>query len=525
MAFRDLFSTRRATPPADVLNEAGGTAYQLTPRQALAQFAVTGCFGGTYYATATDQLDQVLDLARQVAADGDDGPAFVAQVALHARSAARMKDMPALLVAFLTVDHGALAAAVFDRVIDDAGMLRKFVQVLRSGAVGRRSLGTRPRRLVRRWFDQRTDRQVFHGSIGSQPSLGDILKMTHPRPTTPERSALYAWLCGRDVDAAALPADVRAFEAYKHDPGGELPDVPFRMLTGLPLDAPAWRAIARRATWNQTRQHLNTFLRHGVFDDRELTRVVAERLADEALIRRSGAFPFQLMTAWQNIDSRMPADVRTALELALHTSLENVPEFAGRVAIAIDVSGSMYSPVPGHRRGATSKTTCLDVAALITAAVRARNPGAQVVAFHDRAAGIDWDPRWSVTDGARHLAALPSGGTDCSQAMRWIERHVRDVDVVLFVSDMESWLDGRRSWGAQRATETMVVWQRIRRRRPGAKLVCLDLQPYATSQAPTRSDILNVGGFSDRVFPVIDEFVRHGASPDHWVDTIRRTAV
>ena len=91
--------------------------------------------------------------------------------------------------------------------------------------------------------------------------------------------------------------------------------------------------------------------------------------------------------------------------------------------------------------------------------------------------------------------------------------------------DMESWLDGRRSWGAQRATETMVVWQRIRRRRPGAKLVCLDLQPYATSQAPTRSDILNVGGFSDRVFPVIDEFVRHGASPDHWVDTIRRTAV
>ena len=53
MAFRDLFSTRRATPPADVLNEAGGTAYQLTPRQALAQFAVTGCFGGTYYATAT----------------------------------------------------------------------------------------------------------------------------------------------------------------------------------------------------------------------------------------------------------------------------------------------------------------------------------------------------------------------------------------------------------------------------------------------------------------------------------------
>jgi len=29
-----------------------------------------------------------------------------------------------------------------------------------------------------------------------------------------------------------------------------------------------------------------------------------------------------------------------------------------------------------------------------------------------------------------------------------------------------------------------------------------DLQPYTTTQAPDRSDILNVGGFSDAVFNV-----------------------
>lgn len=41
----------------------------------------------------------------------------------------------------------------------------------------------------------------------------------------------------------------------------------------------------------------------------------------------------------------------------------------------------------------------------------------------------------------------------------------------------------------------------------GPKLVSIDLQPYMTTQAPERSDILNVGGFSDAVFSVVAAFL------------------
>ena len=33
-------------------------------------------------------------------------------------------------------------------------------------------------------------------------------------------------------------------------------------------------------------------------------------------------------------------------------------------------------------------------------------------------------------------------------------------------------------------------------------LVCIDLQPYGTTQAPDRADMLNIGGCSDAVFQV-----------------------
>ena len=42
---------------------------------------------------------------------------------------------------------------------------------------------------------------------------------------------------------------------------------------------------------------------------------------------------------------------------------------------------------------------------------------------------------------------------------------------------------------------------------PAPKLVSIDLQPYTTTQAPDRDDILNIGGFSDAVFSVVAAFL------------------
>ncbi len=47
---------------------------------------------------------------------------------------------------------------------------------------------------------------------------------------------------------------------------------------------------------------------------------------------------------------------------------------------------------------------------------------------------------------------------------------------------------------------------------PSPKLICIDLQPYGTTQAPERDDILNVGGFSDAVFSVVAAFLSDDAA-------------
>ncbi|MDH5206051.1 MAG: RNA-binding protein, partial [Hylemonella sp.] len=95
------------------------------------------------------------------------------------------------------------------------------------------------------------------------------------------------------------------------------------------------------------------------------------------------------------------------------------------------------------------------------------------------------------------------------------------ADLVVLVSDNESWLDSRR----RGATQTLVEWERFKNRNPKARLVCIDVQPYATSQAPERSDVLNVGGFGDDVFKVLAMFAAGELGAAHWVGLIEEVAL
>ncbi|HEY2847440.1 MAG TPA: hypothetical protein VGI80_06460, partial [Pyrinomonadaceae bacterium] len=111
MANKSIFRTFAGlfTPRADTVNEAGGPAYNMTSKQALAQYASTGCFNNTFYADAGEQVDKVIELAKDVDAE------FIAKTAIYARESAYMKDMPAFLVAVLSIKDKELFARVFPR--------------------------------------------------------------------------------------------------------------------------------------------------------------------------------------------------------------------------------------------------------------------------------------------------------------------------------------------------------------------------------------------------------------------------
>lgn len=257
-------------------NEAGGSAYAFSPAHALAQYAVTGTFHGSFYGN------------RQGAARSR------GRAGRRGDTRARRQDRH--LVPRERPDEG------------HAGIPRRsprgnFVQIVRSGVTGRKSIGSAPKRALVR------------GSRAARPTSSSASRSVSLRPCRTSsrwfalppwndkgeaddvREALYGYLIGKNIDADKLPALPRAFEAWKRGKG-DLPDVPFEMLTPLsplPLSATHWKELARR------------------------------------------------------VDKGVPREIVDAIKQALEYSVSNVPELGGRVVLCPDVSGSMQSPVTGHR--------------------------------------------------------------------------------------------------------------------------------------------------------------------------------
>jgi 60 kDa SS-A/Ro ribonucleoprotein len=205
----------------------------------------------------------------------------------------------------------------------------------------------------------------------------------------------------------------------------------------------------------------------------------------------------------------------------MEIALANVPAIEGRVFVCPDVSGSMSSAVTGFRHGATTAVRCVDVAALVAAAVLRKNPRTEVLPFDWDVMNINLNSRDSVMTNAAKLASIGGGGTNCSAPLALLNRRKAQGDFVIMVSDNESWVDA----GADRGHATMSEWNVFKQRNPAARLACIDVQPYSTVQAVEREDILNVGGFSDQVFDVITEFASGELNADHWIGLIESVAL
>lgn len=521
MANPALFRSQRGiyVPVTNTVNEAGGTAYALPPKHALAQLAATGTLSQTYYATAEHELAAVIKLANEVP------PEFLAKTAVFARERGHMKDMPALLCAILSTKSLPLLDKVFPEVIDNGKMLRNFVQIIRSGMVGRKSLGTRPKKLVRCWLESRPEETIFRESVGQSPSMADVIKMVHPKPEDAEKSAFYRYLIGKEVESSKLPPLIQQFESWKKGVAQDVPNVPFQMLTAGELSAAQWAQIAADAKFHTARMNLNTFARHGVFNIEGMDEVIAKKLSDRETIRRTRVFPYQLFTTYKHLSPDVPVACSEAIQDALEIALENIPKLPGETFVFPDVSESMHHPITGERKGSSSKAMRVEVAALMAAALFRRNRNCAVLPFSDQVFLPKLNPRDSVMTATQILASLPLGGTNISLPLVLLNQQQAMVDTVVYISDCESWIDSlghTNPFGSVDPTMLMKQWSMLKARCPNAKMICIDLQPNTSSQAIERNDILNVGGFSDHVFELMALFVKGELGPDHWVGEIEK---
>lgn len=528
MVNKNLFSTktgkvkttRKTTKaePTNTTNLAGGKGYQSTVKHAVAQIACTGTFNGTFYATGSkiqdmlkEQLDELLKLK--------DGAEFLAKLAVYSHTSSYMKDLPAYLLVKLYLVNTDLFKKVFNKVVTNGKMLRNVVQIARSGALGKKvNLSNKVwRTVLKNWFDNQTGDSLFKANIGNDPKLADVIKMGRVKPSD-SLDGMFKYILGKEYGLDSLPDNVRNYELFKSGQTKELPNVDFRYLDSLPLTTANWTEIALKANFHTLRMNLNTFKRHGVLNDSKVVSKLVEKLTDKKSVLGSKVFPYQLMMTYLNAD--VCSELNLAIQDAMEIATENVSTFQGKTAICVDVSGSMNSPVTGYNGTATSKATCVNVAALFASVYLRNNKNAMVLPFDTRVHNVELNPRDSVATNTKKLS-ISGGGTNCAVALEHLNNTNAKMDTIVFVSDNESWASMTSPW---RGTDMMTAWVKFKQRNPNAKLVLIDLTPGTNSQVTNHTDILMVGGWSDEVFNVVNSFLSSD-SMDHWLEKIESVEI
>ena len=480
-------------------NDAGGASVSMGDREAFVQMAVTGTFRDGFYLKAEDQVDRMMKLLIKM------DPQFIAQTAAYSRRQGFMKDMPAFLLAYLAKNDAGWFEAAFPHVVDDGKMLKVFTQVIRSGVVGKKSFGSQAKRLMKKWIEQADTKRLLAASVGNNPSLKDVIRLVHPQPKTDEQSAMFAWLVGKEVRECDLPKDVARLVSYRRNPKGELPEAPFMLLTSLNLSVDGWVQICERATWQQLRANLNSFIRHGVFCARpDLIKKVCNRLSNKAEIERSKVMPHQLLAAALKMGQN-GCDVSKVFERALFDAIEhamaNAPDWMGQsVAVFLDVSGSMkYNAITGgYGDSNASSISCAQAGGLFASMLVYRNPGSLFLTFDDKAKKVDFEPGSSLLDINKSIH-FNGGATHIHTGFEYMSRHNLKANYIVVISDNES-------NGSMRNLKTLNAFKALKNSNPKMKVALLDLVPNTTTDIPDMGSAINVGGFTDDAFRVIDRF-------------------
>ncbi|HJQ56008.1 MAG TPA: TROVE domain-containing protein, partial [Vineibacter sp.] len=449
MNYRKLFSflqtSQREPIPgrADMVrNDAGGFVFALDLWQRLDRFLVLGSEGGTYYATerklTRDNAEAVL---RAIQLDGARAVACIVEVSVAGRAP---KNDPALFALAMAAGMGddatrAAALSALPKVARTASHLFVFAEYV----AGFRGWGRGLRRAIADWYlAMPLDRLVLQavkykarGEKGHRWSHRDLLRLAHPMPAAEDaaRRALFDRIVRPD-GAAELPAGLERLAAAEALMRSTEPREAARLIVDhrLPREAvpsalqrspEVWTALLADMPMTAMLRSLGRMASIGMLvEGSDAERTVRARLADRDRLTGARVHPIHVLLALamygrgQGLRGGLawtPAPgVLDALDAAFYAAFADVTPAGKRVAIGLDVSGSMST---GMVAG-TPLTPRVAAAAMAMITV-AREPEALVWAFSDRMVPIAVSPRQRLDDVVKATSNLPFGGTDCALPM------------------------------------------------------------------------------------------------------------
>ena len=433
----------------DTVNMEKSPAWQMSPQLELAAILLTAPLNDQFYRSANAVQERIATLAAQ-------DPQFAARAALYSRREFGMRSATHVTAAAIaqSAKGETWTKDFFRRIVYRPDDMAEILALL---ADRKGSLKAVPNS-VKKGFGQALSRlspyQLAKYRLeGHQVNMTDIVNICHPKPSENNKEALAALMKG-DL---RLNDNQATWEARLSAAGQE---------QGADAEETAeLQAAAKDQAWHDllSNNRLGYFallrnLRNIHNQAPDSLDLALEQLRDPERIKKSLIFPYQFLTAMNNIPEE--PRLRAAISDAADLSLSNAPLLPGRTLACVDNSGSMaWSQVGGRppSRGKSKRLTAqpapamlpqvtashqaaMFAAALFKASPQNQESQVDLLTFGTNAEyRRELNPRDSLLSLTNQLIK-DQGGTSYQAIFRKAAEEQQVYDRFIILSDSQSWL-------------------------------------------------------------------------------------
>lgn len=453
-----------------------------------------------YYESQNDRIKRLSTLVDEV----DDS--FVEKLAVVARQEFNLRTPPSVLLALKTLKSGQPMAQTISSVLSRGDEVMEYLAAVKALS-NKKIVIPSAKKTAAIGLQKLTERSALRYSGGSKEwSMSDALRVVHPTPVNDAQSALFNFIVNKDKTGSVT----KGWESLTEAEQSKLPLIA-KTVRGENLEDVSWESArsAGETDWTvlvpkmgymAILRNLRNFLESVPTSNTSFWSFVANKISDEKEVRNSKQMPYRFYTAYKIVESTLLANSRdksrilNAISTALDYSAWNMPVMEGNTLVAVDVSGSMSSPVssrdrsnPGNVKG--ENLSMLEIAAVFGAAA-AIAQNATLVAFGTTAKEIG--VKSSVMETVKAIRNANVGhGTDVASVERVVSLSRFNNMIILTDGQFNSY-----SYGFGHSGDMFSNFK--------GKIFFADLTGYKPGFAlSNQSNVRTIGGFSDAVLKVM----------------------
>lgn len=493
-----------STNPEVITNLAGGKAFAYPEKLELILRCTSNFMENSFYANTSSVSNEIRKLVEKI---GEKDPVFVMKLAGWLRNEMNMRSVSIYLLALMAghpsfknqpkpwlIEYGPY---VMIRADEPAEALSAFQSVY----PGEKTPQALYKAISARLNKLSAYEAIKYRGNNRNWSLKDVIRVVHPKPDTTSADYLFNWIVnGEATIDGAKQANLNQLASYLSiNSATQIEEINMENLDGATWELlvskfgnkpEVWEAAAKVMPPMAYIRNLRNLIEKGDGLELDYDKIIRAGKGKRIL-------PFRFLTAKKIIDglgkdmSSQVKKVKKSLEEAIELATSNVPNL-GNVAILVDYSGSMSSRMSGN-----SDMVYSDAARIFAAAAFKQADNAVIIEYNTMARvvqGIEKDDRlFAIVD----KLSTPYGGTSLPSAITKTMDYIKDIDLVYILTDEQSWVANSVGYSADNIGKLFG-------KESSLKVVNHNLASYGTSELPQDTRILDIGGWSDQIFSVVD---------------------